>query len=423
MTLRLRLALLRRWALDVSFPDGLSFERHTALLNLRRVELACLLGLVTDAIGVAIGLRNAAFTASLPTALLFIALADWTGRTGRLRAQQAVTITFVTAAFVSRLWGGYVVGQHGRISDGYPMTLLTLTLLLVIHPRTLLPMVAVALTGYSMIVWQIAVPRTLILGAIVNATLVSGISLVAAWVIYNARRADHEQQRQIRAQNVELDELMAITAHDLRSPLFGLRNLLQLASDRDDRPALAQRALREGVYCLDSMLALVSRLLEAHRAEYGTVRPAIAADVAPALRASVRRMGPAAEFAGVTVTVDLPADAIVARHDPDALGQILDNVLGNAIRFAPRGTAVRLACVARVGDVAVTVEDGGPGVAPADRATLFNKFHRHGSRPQGGSGAGMGLFIAATLAQRMDATLSFHPVQPHGAMFLLSLAR
>lgn len=423
MTSDLRNALLRRWALDVSFPGGLSFERHTALLNLRRVELACLLGLVTDAIGVAIGLRNAAFVASLPAAMLFIVVADRVGRTDRLRAQYAVTVAFVTATFISRLWGAYVLGQHGRVSEGYAMTLLTLTLLLVLHPRTMLPLVAVAFTGYSAIVWNIAVPRTQILGAIINAGLVSGISLVAAWVIYNARRADHEQQRLIRAQNAELDELMAITAHDLRSPLFGLRNLLQLASDRDDQPALAQRALREGVYCLDSMLALVGRLLEAHRAEYGAVEPAVAADVVPALRASVRRMGPAAEMEGVTITLDLPDGAVVARHDPHALGQILDNIISNAIRFAPRDTVVRLACVASAAHVAVTVEDRGSGVAPGDRATLFGKFHRHASRPQGGSGAGMGLFIADTLARQMGAALSFRPAQPRGALFELLLAR
>lgn len=423
MTAGLRAALLRRWALDVSLPGGLSFARHTALLNLRRVELACLLALITDAIGMAIGLRSAAFAISIPGTLLFILLADRVGRSADPRVHRAVTVAFLLGAFASRLWGAYVVGLHGRVSGGYPLTLLTLTLLLVVHPRTLLPIVSVAFAGYVAIVWNIDVPRAERLGAIVNAALVSGISLVAAWVIYNARRADHEQQRLIRAQNAELDELMAITAHDLRSPLFGLRNMLQLAADREDEPALAQRALREGVYCLDAMLALVGRLLEAHRAEYGTVAPAVMADVRPALRAAARRMAPVAEMAGVPIVLVLPDDAVPALHDPDALGQIVDNLLGNAIRFAPRDVPVRLACRASAAHVAVTVEDRGPGVAVAERATLFGKFHRHGARPHGGSGAGMGLFIAATLAQRMGAALSFRPARPHGALFEILMTR
>jgi signal transduction histidine kinase len=112
----------------------------------------------------------------------------------------------------------------------------------------------------------------------------------------------------------------------------------------------------------------------------------------------------------------LPVHAMV---DPDALDQILDNLISNAIRFSSAGSTVRL--VAGTGDGAfVEVIDEGIGIPPLERADLFGKFRRGSSNPLNGPrGSGLGLYIVHVLANAMDAEISYHPADGGGSTFRL----
>jgi signal transduction histidine kinase len=99
--------------------------------------------------------------------------------------------------------------------------------------------------------------------------------------------------------------------------------------------------------------------------------------------------------------------------------QILVNLIGNAVRYSPRGSTLRLR-LARDGDRAVvTVEDTGQGIAAADQARIFEKFERVDSGEPGGSG--LGLYIARRLARAMGGDLTVDSAIGQGARFTLSL--
>jgi signal transduction histidine kinase len=85
-----------------------------------------------------------------------------------------------------------------------------------------------------------------------------------------------------------------------------------------------------------------------------------------------------------------------ARFSPVAVRQALDNLLANALRYAPRGTAITVAASVQPRGWRLTVEDRGPGIPPAEREAVFAPFHRVG--PGGGSGLGLAI-VAEVLRQ------------------------
>lgn len=108
----------------------------------------------------------------------------------------------------------------------------------------------------------------------------------------------------------------------------------------------------------------------------------------------------------------------IARADPRYVLQILVNLVGNAAKFAPEGGTVRVLPVAPAGFVGVAVEDDGPGLSPEHRERVFDKFERLGA---GGEGAGLGLYIARSLARAMGGDLIAEAATGGGARFVLTL--
>lgn len=201
------------------------------------------------------------------------------------------------------------------------------------------------------------------------------------------------------------EHFVADAAHELRSPLAALRlqlQILQRAGDDTARAAAIER-LSAGI---DRATRLVEQLLTLARQEASTaatepvdlraVAQLALADVAPAAQA--RRMDVGlleSDAATVPVTV---------RGNAEALRMLARNLLDNAIKYTPPGGQVDLQ-VRTEGDHAVlTVEDSGPGIAPAHRERVMQRFVRETS--DGAPGSGLGLAIVQAIAQAHDATVA-----------------
>ena len=422
-------ALRRRWDIDPDTAASLPFDRAIALVNVRRIEVACLLEFGNDLLEIALGVRVPGIVAGIPAAII-VALLSRRAQRWSLRAQQAAVIAVFIIGLLDSIWGSAETSLlAGVLISSFTLQLLSITMLFVLAPRTLATIIVGMLLVYGAVVFALPIDHHDKVAGVVNATIVSVISLVAGWLIHTSRRSDFDQKRLIRRQNaqlveqnIELDQLMAITAHDLRSPLYGLRNLLDLAAKRGKAEgAVPGGTIREAIFSLDSMIALVTRLLDAHSAGHMPLSTVTGDDVRMHLMAAARRIAPTAEAATVRVEPDLSDAPIMAAFDRGALAQILDNLLSNAVRFSPAGGGVRLSCRAQAGRCLIAVEDEGPGFDAAGEAAMFRKFARAPDSVDGKAGSGMGLFIAATLAERMGASLAFRPAVPTGAIFTLSL--
>jgi signal transduction histidine kinase len=188
-------------------------------------------------------------------------------------------------------------------------------------------------------------------------------------------------------------QLLANVSHELRTPITALQAVLENLVDGVARPdpATLQAALTQ----TERLGRLVHELLDLSRIDAGT-EPLTRREVPlrPALEAAVAE----AKMRGATVSfvVDVnPPDAL-AWADPERLQQVLANLLDNATRHSPPRGSVRVAAGVTAGDLQLVVCDDGPGIPPAERDRVFERFYR-GDRDNAGDatgGTGLGLAIA-----------------------------
>lgn len=142
-------------------------------------------------------------------------------------------------------------------------------------------------------------------------------------------------------------------------------------------------------------------------------------DLADLARRAAGLLTVRANDAGVTIARPDPSMALSASGDFRRVLQILVNLVGNAIRFAPRGSEVTVGVELVEGMPTVTITDQGRGIAAADAERVFEKFERVDPGESGGSG--LGLYIARRLARAMNGDLMLDSTPGQGARFTLRL--
>ena len=228
--------------------------------------------------------------------------------------------------------------------------------------------------------------------------------LAAAFNQMAADLAAADQQRR---------ELIANVSHELRTPIAALRAVLENVVDgvADPDPDTLRTALAQ----TERLGTLVAELLDLSRIEAGAlaVEPEVV-ELAPLLEQAVAEAGVAADVAGrgIRFTVDVrPPDARLAA-DPARLHQVVVNLLDNAARHGPPGTAVHVSCRCSGEQVELEVRDEGPGIAVEDRERVFDRFTR-GERAAGG-GTGLGLAIARWIVELHGGRIAVVEPPPSG---------
>jgi signal transduction histidine kinase len=141
-------------------------------------------------------------------------------------------------------------------------------------------------------------------------------------------------------------------------------------------------------------------------------------DIARLIRAATERITGRAREQGVTVDART-VEGLAVMGDATGLERVLDNLLDNALRFAPAGTSVDVTVTTDRSRARIAVADHGPGVAPDERSRVFERFHRApGSR---GPGAGLGLAIARAVVDAHGGLISVTDTPGGGATFLVEL--
>ena len=184
-------------------------------------------------------------------------------------------------------------------------------------------------------------------------------------------------------------------AHDLRTPLGSLRGKLDMAlrsgRDRDDMVEAVQEAM-DGI---DGLIALFEKLLLIAEVESGANRHAFQPVALSAIITDMAEMFDAmAEEKDVHLEVDLEG-LPEAVGDRDLLATAVANLISNALKYTGPGGRVRLSCVEKPGQVAIVVEDNGPGIPAHERGNVVKRFYRLDvARSQPGSGLGLSLVTA-----------------------------
>ncbi len=201
-------------------------------------------------------------------------------------------------------------------------------------------------------------------------------------------------------------EFLARVSHELRNPVAGVIGMIELAMTDDDEVRRAAQLVSARASARH-LLELIDDLLDTSREDswqFNVVEISFALD--EVLAQAVAMVMPRARSKGLTLRGDLAPGLVPGRRgDPLRLRQILINLLHNATKFTEHGQVTARLGPAGPGRVELVVEDTGVGIAPADRARLFEPFVRGASGEAAGEGHGLGLAITHDLILAMGGTI------------------
>ena len=220
-------------------------------------------------------------------------------------------------------------------------------------------------------------------------------------------------------------EFLADVSHELRTPIAALRTFNELLTEgAADDPSARAEFLETSRAQLERLDWLAQNLLELSKLDSGLVlldlRPE---DLRSSVEQAVEQSAATARRRGVALTMDRPEQPIQIRHDPVRIGQVVANLLGNAVKFTPRGGSVRVEVAAEAdGGASITVADTGIGIEPAELPRIFDRFFR-GSRASEarGSGSGLGLAIVRGIVEMHGGTVMVESRPGAGATFRVML--
>jgi signal transduction histidine kinase len=220
-------------------------------------------------------------------------------------------------------------------------------------------------------------------------------------------------------------EFLADVSHELRTPIAALRTFNELLVEGAvDDPAARNEFLETSRVQLERLDWLALNLLELSKLDSGLVLLDLRReDLRSSVEQAVDQAAATARRRGVELTMERPEAAIQMRHDPVRIGQVVANLVGNAIKFTPSGGRVDVRVRSEPdGGASITVADTGIGIEPAELPRIFDRFFR-GSRASEarGSGSGLGLAIVRSIVEMHGGTVAVESRVGAGSTFRVVL--
>ena len=219
--------------------------------------------------------------------------------------------------------------------------------------------------------------------------------------------------------------LAALVVHDLRSPLSALQGYLGLIKEEIQEgkpPAQALSFLEDCDTLVQKVLGLVATILDVDELEDGILRAQLSS-VRLAELVERARSGNRANFEmrQLAIEVDVPADMIV-RLDRDLMGRVIENLVDNATRYAPRGGRVAVAARRDEQGIEIAVGNSGPPVPAAERDKIFGRYHQiEARRVSARQNRGLGLYFCKLAAEAHGGTIHVEERGDLGAVFVVRL--
>jgi signal transduction histidine kinase len=243
-----------------------------------------------------------------------------------------------------------------------------------------------------------------------------------------ARREAEQAQQLLSYQNEQLveidrlkDEFVSSISHELRTPLTSIAGYVELLLEEED-DQLKRGHLGIVERNADRLLALVSDLLFAARLQYGRLElEQLPVDLQTLVREAADSARPRAKAA----SVDLRVETVVVPEilgERAKLGQLLDNLVSNAIKFTPTGGHVDVRLSAAGDTIRIEVSDTGIGIAEEERERLFERFFRAQSALERQiQGTGLGLYISKAIVDAHGGRIGVDSAPGEGTTFVVDL--
>jgi two-component system phosphate regulon sensor histidine kinase PhoR len=217
-------------------------------------------------------------------------------------------------------------------------------------------------------------------------------------------------------------DFVSNVSHELRTPLASLKALSEtLREGALDDPPAAKRFLSRMEKEIDTLTQMVQELLELTRIESGRV-PLEKKQVNPCdlLSSAVERMILQAQRAGLTLTQECPIEMPLVLVDFQRMGQVLMNLVHNAIKFTPPGGKIVASAYVQDDKVVFFIKDTGVGISPEALERIFERFYKT-DRSRSGGGTGLGLSIARHLVEAHNGQIWAESIVGEGSTFYFSV--
>ena len=221
-------------------------------------------------------------------------------------------------------------------------------------------------------------------------------------------------------------DFLADVSHELKTPIAALRTFNELLTEGQVKDkATEDEFLEQSRQQIDRLDWLAANLLELSKLESGLVlldlRPD---DLRAVVESAVQQAQPAARRKGVKIDISAPEEPVRQPHDPLRMGQVLGNLLGNAIKFTPRGGQVHVTLDATDTGAELRVADTGVGINAAELPHVFERFYRgaqaHESRA---AGSGLGLSIVRSIVEMHNGRVAISSTPGKGTEVSVDLPR
>lgn len=242
---------------------------------------------------------------------------------------------------------------------------------------------------------------------------------------YELEKRQFQYDRDLAVQSNQIkDDFISVVSHELRTPLTSIIGSLGLLRNQfNDANSSENKLLDLASRNSERLLLVINDLLDIDKVESGSLhldiqplRLQALIDDALTLNASY------ADKYSVNYRFENPGDDIYVQGDKDRLMQVLTNLLSNAAKFAPANSEILIRCQHKNGDIRVSVNDQGLGVADEYKEKIFEKFTQVDSslrREKGGTG--LGLAISRALIRLHHGRIGVEDNQPHGSIFYFEL--
>lgn len=227
-----------------------------------------------------------------------------------------------------------------------------------------------------------------------------------------------EQKRDEQRKN----DFIGMVSHELKTPLTSLSAILQIASMKpkagDD--SFLCGAMQKAVQQVKRMTAMINGFLNVSRLESGKI---IIEKQAFNMGELIEEVIDETRITGSTHDISfVPCNAIEVVADRNKISSVLTNLIGNSIKYSPKGSSISVECKARDTDILVTVKDEGIGIKPEDANRIFERYYRvQTPNMQHISGFGIGLYLTAEIVQRHHGHIGVDSEYKKGSTFYFTL--
>ena len=262
--------------------------------------------------------------------------------------------------------------------------------------------------------------------AVLGLLAILSAAILVVYILRDIKRERRDRQRIIEAKAEterimqQRERLLLTITHDIKAPAASIAGFIDLLSEYVDQPK-AVGYLQNISGSAKHLLQLVSALLDYHKLESGKAeRHEVSFAPAVLISECVAQMQPQAMEKKLKLATDVPVtESMLCRSDAFRIKQIVNNLVGNAIKYTDKGE-VRVGVSIANRQLSISVKDTGCGMTPNELQTVFNAFTRLPDA-QGKEGVGLGLTITREIVTLLGGNIRVQSTKGKGSTFTVSL--